>query len=224
MTEGSVACEGFYEPKEELSNAITHGIGAVFAIVALYVLVVRSTSTGDIWKIVTCIIFGVSLIITYTSSALYHGLTNERWKGIMRIVDHVAIYLLIAGTYTPFMLIVLGGAWGWSMFIVVWLMAVVGISLRLVKYEMPDYVSTIPYLVMGWIAIIAIKPLLEFGFSEGWGGLMLLVVGGLFYSFGTIFYGRKEVPYNHTIWHLFVLAGSIAHFFAVLDYVVPSTA
>jgi len=221
MTE-LVGTDGAVYPRhEEVANAVTHGIGALFAVLGLYVLIMRTAPTGDAWKIITCIIFGVSLIILYTSSALYHGLTGKRWKGVARIVDHVSIYLLIAGTYTPFVLIILGGTWGWSLFAIVWIFAGIGITIRLVKYKLPDFVSAIPYLVMGWVALIAIGPMMDYAAAEGWGGLLLLIAGGLFYSFGTIFYAMKNLAYNQTIWHLFVLAGSIAHYFAVLNYVVP---
>ena len=221
MTELIEASEEVYPAREEVSNSITSAIGALLAIVGLYFLVTRANSTGDITKLVTCTIFGLSLIIAYTASALYHGLTNERWKGVMRVVDQVTIYLLIAGTYTPFVLVTLSGTWGWLMFAVAWTFAAIGITIKLVSHELPSYVSTIPYLAMGWIALLAIKPMLENSIEHGWSGLLLVVVGGVFYSLGTIFYHKKGLPFNHAIWHLFVLAGSITHYFAVLTYVIP---
>ena len=139
----------------------------------------------------------------------------------MRVVDQVTIYLLIAGTYTPFVLVTLSGAWGWFMFAVAWTFAAIGITIKLVSHDLPSYVSTIPYLAMGWIALLAIKPMLENSVEHGWSGLLLVVAGGVFYSLGTIFYHKKRLAYNHAIWHLFVLAGSITHYFAVLTYVIP---
>ena len=215
------ASEEAYPAKEELSNSITSAIGALLAIVGLYFLVTRANSTEDVTKLVTCTIFGLSLVIAYIASALYHGLTNERWKERMRLVDQVTIYLLIAGTYTPFVLVTLSGTWGWLMFAVAWTFAAIGITIKLVSHDLPSYVSTIPYLVMGWIALLAIKPMLENSIEHGWSGLLLVVAGGVFYSLGTIFYHKKRLAYNHAIWHLFVLAGSITHYFAVLTYVIP---
>ena len=221
MTELLEDGDGAYPVKEEMSNAITSVIGALLAIVGLYFLVTRATSTGDVTKIVTCTIFGLSLLIAYTASALYHGLTDGRGKEVMRLVDQVTIYLLIAGTYTPFVLVTLSGAWGWFMFAVAWTFAAIGITIKLVSHDLPSYVSTIPYLAMGWIALLAIKPMLENSVEHGWSGLLLVVAGGVFYSLGTIFYHKKRLAYNHAIWHLFVLAGSITHYFAVLTYVIP---
>ena len=217
----SEASEEVYPAREEVSNAITSAIGALLAIIGLYFLVTRANSTGDVTKLVTCTIFGLSLIIAYTSSALYHGLTNERWKARMRLVDQVTIYLLIAGTYTPFVLVTLSGVWGWLMFAMAWTFAAIGITIKLVSHNLPNYISTAPYLVMGWIALLAIKPMLEASAEHGWSGLLLVVAGGVFYSIGTIFYTKQRMAFNHAIWHLFVLAGSITHYFAVLTYVIP---
>jgi len=212
---------GFYTRNEELANTITHAFGALLAVAGLYLLVVRSLATGEVWKVVTCVIFGISLVLAYTASALYHGIQDRRWKGIMRSIDLVTIYFLIAGTYTPFVLIILGGAWGWSLFTIVWVFGLIGVLIRLFDWQLPDHISTAPYLVMGWVAIAAIKPMIDHSLMHGWGLLVLLVAGGLSYSLGTIYYNRMDMPYNHTVWHLSVLAGSLCHYLAVLLYVIP---
>ena len=206
---------------EEISNATTSGFGIILALIGLYFLVTRSIATGDNWKIVTCTIYGLSLVITYIFSTLYHGLTNKHGKSIMRLVDQIGIYILIAGSYTPFVLIIIGGNWGWFMFAFVWIFASVGITIRLVKNKASKFVTTAPYLAMGWAALLMIKPLIEYSINYGWVCLILVVVGGISYSIGTIFYWRGGMSHNHAIWHLFVLTGSITHYFAVLLYVIP---
>jgi hemolysin III len=211
---------GFYTEKEELANTITHAVGAVLAVAGLYLLLVESRQT-DIWKSLTCLIFGSSLIIAYSASALYHGVRQPERKRFWRSVDHVTIYFLIAGTYTPFVLIILPAAWGWSLFAIVWSLALFGTMIRVFKWRLPDHVSTAPYLAMGWVALAAIKPMIDYSLIHGWGMLGLLVLGGLCYSGGTIFYNKMDMPYNHAYWHLAVLAGSICHYFAVLYYVIP---
>ncbi|MBC8437969.1 MAG: hemolysin III family protein [Euryarchaeota archaeon] len=223
MPENAERTIGFYTRNEELTNTLTHAAGVLLAIVGLFLLLQRTSSTGDIWKIVTCAIFGASLIISYTFSMLYHGMRNKKWKYWMRVIDHAGVYFLIAGTYTPFTLIVIGGALGWALFTVVWVIAIIGITLKFVKYEIPRSASAVPYLVMGWISLFAFKPLLDFAETSGWGGLILLTSGGVLYSVGTIFYSWKGLLFNHAIWHIFVLAGSITHYFAVLLYVIPFT-
>jgi hemolysin III len=211
---------GFYTEKEELANTITHAFGAILAVAGLYLLLVESRWT-DIWKLLTCLIFGSSLIVAYSASALYHGVRGPEWKRFWRSVDHVTIYFLIAGTYTPFVLIILPVAWGWTLFTIVWLLALLGMMIRVFNWQLPDHVSTAPYLAMGWVALAAIKPMIDYSLIHGWGMLSLLVLGGLCYSGGTIFYNKMEMPYNHAYWHLAVLAGSLCHYFAVLFYVIP---
>ncbi len=212
---------GFYTKKEELANTLTHGVGAVLAVFGLIILIQKATTTADIWKIVTTFIFGLTLIIAYTASAFYHGTPEGLWKRIWRSIDHVTIYFLIAGTYTPFVLIILPVAWGWTLFTIVWLLALFGMMIRVFKWQLPDHVSTAPYLAMGWVALAAIKPMIDYSLIHGWGMLSLLVLGGLCYSGGTIFYNKMDLPYNHAYWHLAVLAGSFAHYLAVLYYVIP---
>jgi hemolysin III len=204
---------------EEVGNSITHGVGAALSIAALVILVVFAVLQGNPSKIVSFSIFGSSLIILYTASTLYHSFSNKTVKRYFKIFDHAAIYLLIAGTYTPFTLILLKGAWGWTIFGIIWVLAIVGVIFKLLFIERFPKISTTIYLLMGWLILIAIKPMLE---SVPVGGLVWLLAGGLAYSTGVIFYVWEKLPFNHTIWHLFVLAGSICHFFSVLFYVLPA--
>lgn len=207
-----------YSVGEEIANSITHGIGTLLAISGLAVLVGFASLKGDAWHIVSCSIFGATLILSYLSSTLYHSIPMVRTKQILRTIDHSAIYLLIAGTYTPFMLVSLRGPWGWSIFGAVWGIAIVGIIMKTTIFGKIRSLSTVIYLVMGWIVLIAIKPVIA---ALDPGGVQLLVLGGLAYTAGVIFYAWKKLPYSHAIWHLFVLAGSGFHFFAVLFYVIP---
>lgn len=210
-----------YSLAEEIANSITHGLGVLLSIVGLVVLVYLAATRGDVWHIVSSSIFGATLILLYLSSTLYHSITAPRAKEVLRLLDHVAIYLLIAGTYTPFLLVNLRGPWGWSVFALVWGIALTGIILKISPLGQKRGLSLTLYLVLGWIILIAIKPLLIFLDPAG---IRLLVAGGLAYTGGVIFYGWKSLPYNHAIWHLFVLAGSCFHFFAVLFYVIPRSA
>ena len=209
---------GRYSVVEEIINASTHGFGILLSIVGLSVLVAFSSLNGSVILIVSCAIFGASLIFSYTSSTLYHAITNEKVKQIFRQFDHAAIYFLIAGTYTPIALVSLGGAWGWTIFSIIWLVAIVGIVLKFVYPHRFKKLSVLLYLIMGWFVVIAINQLMK---NMDSGGLWLMLIGGLFYSVGVIFYVWKSLPYNHAIWHLFVLGGSISHYFMVLLYVIP---
>ena len=208
-----------YSVGEEIANSITHGIGVLLSIGGLAVLVGFASLRGDAWHIATCSIFGSTLILLYAASTLYHSIPLPSIKGILRMIDHSAIYLLIAGTYTPFMLVNLRGPWGWSLFGIIWGIAMVGILLKTTSFGRLPGISLGLYLAMGWIVVIAIKPMLA---VLDPGGLGLLLLGGLAYSGGTIFYAWDKLPYNHAIWHLFVMAGSCLHFFAILLYVIPS--
>jgi hemolysin III len=205
---------------EEVANGVTHGIGTVLAIGALAVLATYATLRGNAWHIVTCSVFGVTLIFAYAASTLYHSIQAPQLKRLLRFVDHTAIFLLIAGTYTPFMLVNLRGPWGWTIFGIVWSMAIVGIVIHATALHRFEAASVTLYIAMGWTAVIAIKPLID---SMATGGLVLLFGGGLAYTGGVIFFLYERLPYNHAIWHLFVLAGSAAHFFAILFYVIPMT-
>jgi len=203
---------------EELANTITHGIGVGLSIAGLVLLVVRATMYGDVWQVVSFSIYGTSLILLYMASTLYHGFQSRRVKEVLRILDHSAIYLLIAGTYTPFLLITLRGPWGWTLLGVIWGLALLGISFKIIFGHKYDIMSTAFYILMGWVVIIAIKPLIA---ALPSGGLAWLVAGGLAYTGGVIFYAWEKLPFNHAIWHGFVMAGSFFHFFAVLFYLSP---
>lgn len=203
---------------EELANTITHGVGVAMSVVGLVLLVVRAALYGSAWEVVSFSIYGSSLILLYLASTLYHGFQSKRVKEILRIFDHSAIYFLIAGTYTPFLLITIRGPWGWSLFGVIWGLALIGITFKIIFGPRYELVSTIFYLLMGWVVIIAIKPLLA---VLPFAGFMWLLGGGLAYSLGVIFYAWEKLPYNHAIWHGFVLAGSFFHFFGILFHVAP---
>jgi len=207
-----------YSLGEEIVHAVTHGIGAALSIAGLAVLVAFSALYGNAWHITSSSIYGATLILCYTASTLYHSIPHPRAKRILRQIDHATIFLLIAGTYTPFALVSMRESWGWWLFGTVWGIAIVGMIFELFTEQRYKKVSLALYLGLGWLALAAIKPMLE---TVGAGGLILLVIGGLFYSLGVIFYVWDRLAYNHAVWHLFVLAGSIFHFFAVLLYVIP---
>lgn len=210
--------ETLYTLGEEIAHAITHGLGAVLAIVGLCVLVARSAVYGDIWHLVSSSVFGATLVMMYAASTLYHSIPLPRAKHVLRIIDHSTIYLLIAGTYTPFTLVTLHGVWGWSLFAFTWGLAIVGVLFKLVATGRYEKLSVSVYLLMGWCVLAAIKPLYH---ALPTGGLLLLLAGGLSYSGGVAFYTWQSLRYHHAIWHVFVLAGSMLHFFAVLFYVIP---
>jgi hemolysin III len=206
---------------EELANSITHGIGLALSVVGLAVLVVLSILRGNAWHIAGCTTFGVTLVLLYAASTMYHTFHTPRWKRVLKVLDHAAIYLLIAGTYTPFTLVNLRGFWGWTLFTLVWSLCVFGILWKLFHVERYQIVSTLLYIAMGWIVLIAIKPLLA---AVPLWGIVWLLSGGLFYTVGVLFFALKRVPYNHAIWHVFVMAGSICHYLAVVFYVLPRNA
>jgi hemolysin III len=200
----------------ERLNSITHLTGACFAVVGTAVLVVSAGLKGDPWKIVSFSIYGATLVALYFFSALYHSIRGKA-KTILQKLDHIAIYLLIAGTYTPFTLVTLRGAWGWSLFGVVWALAVGGVIQELLFGKGKRVLSVAIYILMGWLMLVAIRPLLQ---ALPAVGLAWLVAGGLFYTGGIIFYALdKRLAYGHGIWHFFVLAGSACHYLAVLFYV-----
>lgn len=207
-----------YSCAEEIANSITHGIGMLLSIGGLAVLVGFASVYGNAWHITACSIFGATLILAYASSTLYHSIPLPGAKRVLKVIDHAAIYLLIAGTYTPFTLVNLRGPWGWSLFGTIWGLALIGVILKITMLGKIAGISTALYLAMGWIVVVAIKPMLA---AVEDGGLILLLLGGLAYSGGVIFYAWQSLPYNHAIWHLFVLAGSLSHFFAILFYVIP---
>ena len=202
---------------EEIANGVTHGVGALASVVALPLLVMAAVPRG-IQSMVGNFVFGVSLVLLYVSSTIYHSLARNRAKRVLRIIDHSAIYVLIAGTYTPFTLGVLRGTWGWTLFGVVWSLAVLGVVLTASLGVRFPRLSTFVYIGMGWLIVIAIKPLMT---HIPPAGLAWLVAGGLAYTGGTVFYGWRRLPYQHTVWHLFVLTGSVCHYMAVLRYAAP---
>lgn len=201
---------------EEIANSITHGVGALLAIAGLVVLVVCAAVRGNAWHIISCSIYGATLVVLYLSSTLYHALSFTRARRVFRIFDHSAIYLLIAGTYTPFILVSLRTALGFSMLAAVWVLGIGGIVFKAVVSEHDGIVSTTIYVLMGWLAIVAVKPLMQVLSIAGFGWL---IGGGLFYTLGVIFFAMRQ-RYAHSIWHIFVLGGSICHYVAILRYVV----
>jgi hemolysin III len=203
---------------EELANSVTHGAGFVASLIGLPVLLVGAGERADAPLVVACAVFAVSLIVLYGASTLYHAVPPSRTKRALQVADHVAIYLLIAGTYTPFTIGVLGGPWGWALFGIVWGLASAGITMKFLPRLRRSRAQTLLYLVMGWLVVVAQGPLRERLSEEG---LLLLVAGGLLYTAGVGFYAWERQRYSHAVWHLFVLGGSTCHFFAVLWHVLP---
>lgn len=207
-----------YSVAEEIAHALTHGVGAIAAIVGLVFMLVWAVSYGDTFHVVSASIYGASLILLYLASTLYHAFPWPRVKAFFQQMDHAAIYVLIAGTYTPFALVNLRGAWGWTLLAVVWSIALIGVIMEVAMKERKKWLSLSLYLGLGWMALVVIKPMLE---TVEAGGLWLLLAGGLAYTFGVIFYVWKSLRFHHAIWHLFVLAGSVLHFFSVFYFVLP---
>ncbi|MCU0664432.1 MAG: hemolysin III family protein [Myxococcota bacterium] len=204
---------------QEIANAVTHGIGAGLAIAALAVLVTFAGLQGDPWKVVSFSIYGSMLVLLYMASTLYHALVPRKAKKVFQILDHSAIYLVIAGTYTPFMLVTLRGPWGWTLFGITWGLAALGVTLTALFIDKLKLGAVLTYVGMGWMIVIAFKPLIA---ELSMGGLWWLLAGGFSYTIGILFYANKRIPFHHTIWHMFVLGGSTAHFFAMLFYVLPA--
>lgn len=198
---------------EEIFNSITHGVGTLLSIAALVLLVVIAAGKGNSWHIVSFTIFGSSLVLLYLSSTLYHSFTQEKVKNLFARFDHAAIFLLIAGTYTPFVLTVIRGALGWTLFGVIWGLAIVGIVIRSIYLTRFRKLMVGIYLAMGWMFLMAIVPIIQ---NMSGTSIAFLFIGGACYSIGVIFYAWRNLKYGHGIWHLFVLAGSIMHFFSVI--------
>jgi len=205
-----------YSPLEEKINVISHAAGLVLSIIGLVFLILRAAGFGDPWHIVSFVIFGVSLIVQYAASAFYHNAKEPERRNRLRIFDHAAIFVLIAGTYTPFTLVTLYGTVGWVIFGISWGIAIAGIVLKIFFTGKYNTLSTIMYVLMGWIIIFAIKPLIHNLSADG---LFWLVSGGMFYTVGAILYSIKKINFNHAIFHIFVLLGSICHFISVYFYV-----
>ncbi len=204
-------------PGEEIANSISHGVGLVAALIAAPVLIVTATQHGGTAAIVGASVFTATMVLLYLSSTLYHALPRNKVKRVLRVLDHDAIFLLIAGTYTPFTLGVLRGAWGWTLFGLVWSLAVLGIVLKAVGGIRYPVLSTCLYLGMGWLILIAVRPL---WLRVPLPGLLWLAAGGLAYTAGVAFFAAEQVRFSHFVWHLFVLAGTTCHFFAVLWYAI----
>jgi hemolysin III len=205
---------------ERIADSVTHGVGAALSVAAVAVLVAFASLRGNAWHIVSCSVYGATLVLAYTASTVYHAFpaSSSRARGVLRALDHSTIYLLIAGTYTPLTLVNLRGVWGWTLFGLVWGLAVAGIIFDALAPARLHWVSVVLYVAMGWLVVMAARPLVRVMPA---GGIVLLVAGGLAYTGGITFYAWRTLRYHHAIWHGFVLAGSVLHFFAVLFYVVP---
>lgn len=209
----------YYSPIEEKINIISHTTGFILSIVAFVPLVMHASLHGDVWQIVSFSIFGASLIILYGASTLYHSAKNPLLRNKLNIIDHASIYVLIAGTYTPFTLVTLKGTIGWVIFGISWGLALTGIILKLFFTGKYDLISTIMYVFMGWVIVFAIKPLIHHLPFEG---LLWLFAGGISYTIGAILYSIKKIKFNHAVFHILVLIGSFCHFVSVFFYVLPS--
>ena len=218
LQKGKQIRDKYYAIGEEIASSITHGIGAALSIAGLVILVVLAARQNDVWRIVSFSIYGATMIMLYMMSTLYHAIQHRGAKKVFRVLDHSSIYLLIAGTYTPFMLVSLRGGWGWSIFGVIWALAITGIVFKAIFIERMKKLSLVVYILMGWLIVIALEPLMH---NIHPNGLYWLGGGGLCYTGGAVFYKMKSVKYTHAVWHLFVLGGSICHFFAIYLYVLP---
>ena len=213
-----MAATHVYTRREEIANSITHGIGALLSVAALVLLIVFASLKGTTLHVVSFTIYGSSMLLLYLASTLVHSFPEGRAKRVFEVLDHSFIYVFIAGTYTPLLFLVIKGALGWTLFGIVWGIAAAGVVFKSFFVNRFLFTSTMIYILMGWIIVFAWQPLVT-GLASG--GLKLLIAGGLCYTVGTIFYMWRSFPYHHAVWHLFVLAGSTTHFFAVLLYMLP---
>lgn len=202
---------------EEVFNAVSHGIGTGLGILGLVLLILRARPLGDTLTLVSVVIFGCTLILLYLMSTLYHAIAHKGAKRVLRVFDHVMIFLLIAGTYTPFTLISMRGTLGTVLLIVIWAVAIVNVVLSAISLTRFKTLGMVSYVVMGWAIVVAMPTLIR---GVGWGGAGMLLAGGIFYTAGIFFYARKTRYFSHAIWHIFVLLGSICHFFAVYSFVL----
>lgn len=203
---------------EEISHSITHGFGSALSIAGLVILVYLAARYGDIYQVVSFSIFGISLVVLYLSSTLYHGFQQPRVKQVFKVFDHSAIFLLIAGTYTPFLLVAIRGTTAWILLSIVWMIALAGVLFKIRFIERFQVVFVIIYILMGWLCLFVFNQLIA---TIPIGGIIWIAVGGVFYMVGVIFYALQKIPYMHVVWHFFVLGGSISHYFAVLFYLAP---
>lgn len=211
----------FYTQGEEWANSLSHGIGTVLSVYGFYMLLVLAFSMGDTWKLLSFSLYGFSLVFVFLSSTLYHSFQNPPVKHFFRLMDHAGIFLLIAGTYTPFTLITLNGTFGWVLCSIIWALALFGALMKVLFMEQLQGIGHWLYLGMGWLGLIALYPLFQ---ALPMPGLLWLIAGGLLYSVGVIFYVGQKITFNHFVWHLFVIAGAMCHFLAIYLYVNPVTA
>ena len=204
-----------YSFREEVANSISHGLGLLLALVAVPILVLAAIEIGNVRFLVGVSVFGGTMVLLYLASTLYHSISHEAAKQLFRVFDHTAIFLLIAGSYTPFSLGVLHGPWGWSLLAIVWTLAIIGITLKIRKRTRHSRITIVLYVIMGWLAVVAVKPMVMLIPVPG---ILLIFAGGLAYTGGLAFFAAQRIRYNHFIWHLFVIAGTTCHFFAVLWY------
>lgn len=217
----SVKSEEFSALEERL-HSISHGVGALLSVVGAVVLLVMASIAVQVdpWKLTSLGLYGMTLVLLYTASTLYHGIPHRLWKQRFQLLDHCAIYLLIAGTYTPFLLVNMRGPTGWALFAAVWSLALIGITCKLLWPQRLSIFRVVIYLLMGWMILLASE---EMAAKLSVTGIALLAAGGITYTVGVIFYAVRAIPYNHAIWHLFVVGGSICHYFAVVATVLPHT-
>lgn len=208
-----------FDRSEELANAITHGLAALASVIAGAALISVAAMAGDAWQIVSAAVYSVALLLLYAASTAYHAARQGATKAVLEIFDHCAIYLLIAGTYTPFTLIALRGPWGWSLFGVIWGLALAGIIFKIAFIGRFSLLSTLIYIAMGWLVVVAAVPMFQALTAQA---LAWLVAGGVLYTAGTYFYQRRRFRYSHAVWHLFVIAGSVCHFVAVSTQIGPA--
>lgn len=208
----------FYSDAEELANRLSHGLACLLSLVGLVLLIIASSRTGDPIRIISCSIYGSVLFLFYLISTLYHSLRNPKARYVFRILDHAGIYLVIAGTYTPFTLVSLRAGHGWALFGAVWGLAIAGVIFKTFMAHRLAFLAPVLYIALGWLIVIDLDELLTMVPSRG---VAWLVAGGLSYTFGILFYALDRIPYNHAIWHLFVIAGSLCHYLAIFWYVVP---
>ncbi len=213
MTAGHSTQPKQHSIPEEIGNSVTHGIGTLLSIAGLVLLVVQAVRFGNAWNVVSYSIFGSTMVLLYLTSTLYHGIQHPGVKALLKKFDHSAIFLLIAGTYTPFLLVSLRGDWGWSLFGIIWGLAICGIVFKFLFIEKFKILSVFLYIIMGWLVVIVFPKIIQ---NISTSSLTFLIIGGVSYTLGTIFYGWRKLPFAHVIWHFFVLGGTIMHFFAVL--------
>ncbi len=208
----------YYSETEELANRLSHGLACLLSMVGLVLLIIASSRTGDPFRVISCSIYGSVLCLFYLISTLYHSLRNQKARYVFRILDHAGIYLVIAGTYTPFTLVSLRAGYGWALFGTVWGLAIAGVIFKVFMTHRLAFFAPVLYIALGWLIVIDLEELLTMVPSRG---VAWLVAGGLSYTFGILFYALDRIPYNHAIWHLFVIAGSLCHYLAIFWYVVP---